>query len=71
MRAIPWAILLLSGVMWLEIAGAANRAVPVNAITCKNLSPVNRDPGIVSAGISANLAYERRRISGGRFYFSM
>ena len=27
--------------MWLEIAGPVNRAVPVNAITWKNLSPVS------------------------------
>ena len=36
--------------MWLEIAGPANRAVPVNAITWKNVSPVSRDPGIVMPG---------------------
>ena len=36
--------------MWLEIAGPANRAVPVNAITWKNVSPVSRDHGIVMPG---------------------
>ena len=33
--------------MCLEIAGPANRVVPVNVITRKNLSPVSRDSGIV------------------------
>ena len=34
--------------MCFEIAGSANRAVPVNAITRKNLNPVSRDPRIVT-----------------------
>ena len=36
--------------MWLEIASQANRAVPVNAITWKNLSPLSWDPGIEIPG---------------------